>query len=364
MNNRIERVLAHMAGRGLTQMIVSDPKSIWYLTGVAVEPYERLFALLLRAERKHVFFLNRLYNVADTGMEEVWFSDTDDSIGMMAEQVDAGSLLGIDKEWKAGFLIPLMERCPGLKVTLSSDCVDDCRAVKDEAEQALMREASRINDEVNRLASEYVKVGMTEKQVAAFIDKEFMKRGCSGPSFTTIVSFGANAADPHHEPDDTVLREGECVLLDMGCVKNGYCSDMTRTFFCGEADPEMVKIHNLVREANEKAESMIRPGVRFCDIDAAARDHIAAAGYGEFFNHRLGHFIGQTDHEKGDVSSANTATAQPGMIFSIEPGVYLPGRFGVRVEDLVLVTEDGCELLNKEDKRWRTVGTEASGKKQ
>lgn len=356
MNNRIERVLAHMKARGLDQMIVSDSKSIWYLTGVDVEPMERLFAFLIRADGHHTFFLNRLFNVSDTGFEEVWFSDTDDSLGMMAERVDAGKTLGIDKEWKAGFLIPLTERCPGLRVALASDCVDDCRAVKDEEEKARMREASRINDEVNRLASEYVKEGMTEKQVAAFIDAEFAKRGCDGNSFSSIVSFGANAADPHHEPDDTVLKAGDCVLIDMGCRKNRYCSDMTRTFFCKRADPEQARIHDLVREANERAESIIRPGVRFCDIDAAARDYIAAAGYGEHFNHRLGHFIGQTDHEKGDVSSANTKTAEPGMIFSIEPGIYLPGQFGVRVEDLVMVTEDGCELLNHEDKHWRIVG--------
>ena len=356
MTSRIERVTEHMKAKGLKQMIVSDPRSIWYLTGVDVEPMERLFAFLIRTDGKHVFFLNRLFNVSDTGFEEVWFSDTDDSIGMIAEHADADAPMGIDKEWKAGFLIPLTERCPGMRPVLASDCVDDCRAVKDETEKDLMREASRINDEVNRLASEYVKEGMTEKQVAAFIDAEYLKRGCSRSSFTTIVSFGANAADPHHEPDGTVLKAGDCVLLDMGCVKNRYCSDMTRTFFCKTADPEQIRIHDLVREANERAESVIRPGVRFCDIDAAARETIAAAGYGEYFNHRLGHFIGQTDHEKGDVSSANTRTAEPGMIFSIEPGVYLPGRFGVRVEDLVLVTEDGCELLNREDKHWRIVG--------
>ena len=175
-------------------------------------------------------------------------------------------------------------------------------------------------------------------------------------AFTTIVSFGANAADPHHEPDDTVLEKGECVLIDMGCCKNRYCSDMTRTFFCGEPKPEYAAIHDLVRQANEAAEAMIHPGVRLCDIDAAARDLITKAGYGEYFNHRLGHFIGQTDHEKGDVSAANTDTVKPGMIFSIEPGVYLPGKFGVRVEDLVIVTETGCEVLNRVDKHWSVVG--------
>ena len=356
MKSRIDRVLENMKARGLTQMIVSDPKSIWYLTGIGFEPYERLFAFLLREDGHHVFFLNNLFTGPKTEFEEVWFGDTDDYMTMVAEKVDGEAPIGIDKEWTARFLIPLMERCPNMKPVLASDCVDDCRAVKDEKEQVLMREASRLNDEVITLASEYVKEGMTEKEVAEFINREYKKRGASRPSFDTIVCFGATAADPHHEPDDTVLHKGEGVLIDMGCVLNNYCSDMTRTFVCGEPSAEFVKVHNLVREANEKAESIIKPGVRFCDIDAAARDHIAAAGYGEYFNHRLGHFIGQTDHEQGDVSSVNTAVAKPGMIFSIEPGVYLPGKLGVRVEDLVLVTEEGCEILNRVDKHLKTVG--------
>ena len=205
---------------------------------------------------------------------------------------------------------------------------------------------------------------MTEREVAEFIDAQFRAHGCEGPSFTTIVSFGANAADPHHEPDDTVLKEGDCVLFDMGCVKSRYCSDMTRTWFCGQPTEKQAAVHDLVRRANEAAEALIKPGVRLCELDAAARDLITEAGYGAYFNHRLGHFIGQTDHEKGDVSSANTAVARPGMIFSIEPGVYLPGEFGVRVEDLVLVTETGCEVLNRNDKRlgWWVGPVKHSGR--
>ena len=356
MSDRIQRVLSKMEERGLDQMLVTDPKAVWYLTGVSVEPYERLFAFLIRRDGRHCLFLNRLYNVSQQTFGEVWFSDTDDSIGLIAGRIDADAPLGIDKDWRAGFLIPLMERCPGMRPVLASDCVDDCRAIKDEAEIRLMKEASRINDLVNGMAADYVRPGMTEKEIAAFIDAEFLRQGASGSSFTTIVSFGANAADPHHEPDDTVLRDGDCVLIDMGCVYQRYCSDMTRTFVCGHSNPEFEKIHALVREANERAEALVRPGVRLCDVDAAARNHIAEAGYGEYFNHRLGHFIGQTDHEKGDVSSANSAVTRPGMIFSIEPGIYLPGRFGVRVEDLVLVTEDGCEVLNREDKHCRVIG--------
>lgn len=355
-NERIDRVLHAMKERSLKQMIVSDPQSIWYLTGVDVAPYERLFALLLRTDGGHVLFLNNLFHVEKTAFAEVWYSDTDDVIGMIAAQIETDAALGIDKAWPARFLIPLMEKCPRMLPVLASDCVDDCRAVKDEEEKDLMREASRINDAVMERVAAYVREGMTEKQVAAFIEREYLKEGCSGPSFSSIVSFGKNAADPHHEPDDTVLSAGDCVLIDMGCKKDRYCSDMTRTFFCKKATDRQGEIHDLVRKANEKAESMIRPGVRFCDIDAAARDLITEAGYGPNFNHRLGHFIGQNEHEKGDVSAANTAQVKAGMIFSIEPGIYLEGDFGVRIEDLVLVTEDGCERLNKVDKKWKLIG--------
>lgn len=355
-NSRIDRVLAEMKKMNLEQMLLADPLSIQYLTGVHVGPGERLYAFLLKADGNHVFFLNRLFHVEKMQYRQVWYSDTDDVIGMIAGEINAGAPLGIDKIWPARFLLPLMERCPQMKAVLASDCVDDCRACKDEQEKELMREASRINDRVIERAAAFIREGMTEKQVAAFIDAEYEKEGCSGPSFTTIVSFGANAADPHHEPDDTVLKEGDCIIIDMGCKKNGYCSDMTRTYFCKKVSPFQEQIHDLVRRANEKAESIIKPGVRLCDIDAAARDLIAQEGYGPQFTHRLGHFIGMDVHEKGDVSAANTAAAKPGMIFSVEPGVYLEGNVGVRIEDLVLVTEDGCEILNSVDKNWKIIG--------
>ncbi len=354
---RLERVMHELKTKGLTQMIVCDPDSIWYLTGVDVAPYERLFALLLQEGSQPTLFVNRLFYIPkDTPYPLIWHTDSQDPVAQIASHVDPSQPLGIDKEWPARFLIPLMEALPSLKILLSSDCVDDCRAIKDEEEKEKMRIASQINDKVILRAKDYIRAGVTEKEVAAFIDREYLKEGCEGPSFTTIVSFGANAADPHHEPDDTLLSEGDCVLFDMGCRKDRYCSDMTRTYFFKEPEEEYKKIHDLVRRANEKAESLIRPGIPICDLDKAARDVITEAGYGEYFNHRLGHFIGQRDHEKGDVSISNTTLTKPGMIFSIEPGVYLPGRFGVRVEDLILVTEDGCEVLNKVDKHYEILG--------
>ena len=175
---RIGRVLQAMKERGLSQMIVCDPQSIDYLTGVYVAPFERLFALYLRADGNHVFFLNKLFTVPETPLEKVWFSDTDDSIGMIAQRIQAGEPLGIDKEWTARFLLPLMERLPGTSFQLASDCVDSVRARKDAAEQELMRMNSRLNDEAMTRAVAYIREGMTERQVANFLMAQYKELGC------------------------------------------------------------------------------------------------------------------------------------------------------------------------------------------
>ena len=193
---RVARVRAEMQAHGLTQMIISDSKSIWYLTGASVEPYERLMALYLPVQGEPVIFFEQAVLCAAGPCREVWHTDSDKPVEQIAEVVDKTKTLGIDKEWPAKFLIPLMELCPGMPVVLASDCVDACRAVKDAEEQMLMKEASRINDETILKARDYVKPGMTEKQVAEYIDNEYKKAGCESAAFTTIVSFGANAADP------------------------------------------------------------------------------------------------------------------------------------------------------------------------
>lgn len=352
---RIERVIEEMKNRQLSQLVVSDPDSIAYLTGVKVHPGERFYVLLIRNNGWHVLFANHMFEVPAIPYEVIRYGDSDDPVGLLSQQIDPSRTLGIDKQWPAQFLIPLIARTPGLKVGLGSDCVDEVRAVKDEQEIAWMKDASRINDLVMERVRTMVTGGVTEKQLAQFIEQEYMKMGCEGTSFPPIVSFGANAADPHHGPDDTVIKEGDVVLFDIGCRKNGYCSDMTRSYFYRTVTEKQIMIHELVRLANEHAESIIKPGVRFCDIDAAARNIITEAGYGQYFTHRLGHFIGTVCHEKGDVSAANEAVAEPGMIFSIEPGVYLPGEFGVRIEDLVLVTENGCEVLNHASKKYEVL---------
>lgn len=352
---RLAKVCRKMEEAGLSQLLVTDHLSIYYLTGIDVVPFERFWCLLVKTDGTHTLFANRLFALGETGLPTVTLTDTDDVAAAVAPYIAPGDL-GVDKNMAARFLLPILSACPGTHAVLGSTCVDSVRARKDEAEKGLMRRASKINDQCMEKLAAYIHDGVTERECAAYLDSCFASYGCEGLAFDSIISFGANAADPHHAPDNTVVKEGDCIVIDIGCKKDHYCADMTRTYFWKKADPRYIAIHDLVREANEKAMALVRPGVRLCDVDAAARDHIAAAGYGEYFTHRLGHFIGMEDHEQGDVSAVNPAPAEEGMVFSIEPGVYLPGEFGVRVEDLVIVTADGCESLNHVDKQWKILG--------
>ena len=344
---RINRVVDALKEMGISQMLITDPMSIYYLTNVHVAPGERFYALYLRADGKHIYFLNKLFTIPEgVEIEKVWYSDTDPLTEIIAANIDHTSVLGVDKDLKARFLLPLMEVNAAEGFVNASYAVDITRAMKDEEERDKMRRASSVNDQAMDRFKKLIHAGITEKEVEAQLLQIYKELGADGFSFTPIVSFGANAADPHHEPDDTVLKEGDCVLFDVGCLKDGYCADMTRTFFYKYVSEEHRHIYETVRAANEAAEAKIKPGVVLSEIDATARDLIAATGYGPNFTHRLGHFIGLDVHEFGDVSAVSTWEAKPGMIFSIEPGIYLTNNTGVRIEDLVLVTEDGCEILN------------------
>ena len=344
---RIETVMQNLARRGLSQMLVCDPRSIQYLTGAYLEPGERFLGLVLVEGGAPTLVYNEMFAVpSDLSCATLTFNDTEDPLALAAGLLDPSRPLGCDKNLAARFLIPLMERGAASAFVLASDAVDDARAHKSAEERDLMRDASHTNDAAMARFKKLVREGATEAEVAGQLEGIYRELGAQGHSFAPIVSFGANAADPHHEPDGTPLTAGDVVLFDVGCRQGEYCADMTRTFFFGEPTDKQREVYETVRRANEAAQRVVAPGVRFCDIDRAAREVIEEAGYGPFFTHRLGHQIGLDVHEPGDVSSVHEAPVEVGMCFSIEPGIYLPGEFGVRIEDLVIVTEDGCEVLN------------------
>ena len=347
--SRIERVIANMNACGLDQILVTATPSVYYLTGKWVSPGERMLALYLNSDGETALYANRLFALSGSeGINLVEFDDTEDPIALLAQQVKPGRI-GIDKVWPSQFTIRLMQAKAGVTPVLGSAPVDDARMCKDAEEIALMRAASRMNDEALRRTMGMLCEGMTELELQDAYLKNAKVVGGSGASFTPITCFGPNCAEPHHDNDETRLKKGDSVILDVGLAHQRYCSDMTRTVFFGSITEEQQRVYDVCRRANEAGRAAVRPGLPMCEFDKAARSVIEEAGLGKYFIHRTGHGIGLEVHEHPDNSATSRIIAKPGMCFSVEPGIYLPGSFGVRIEDLVCVTEDGCETLNELD---------------
>lgn len=346
--NRVNNVLKVMEEQGLNQMIISSPPAIFYLTGKWFSPGERMIALYLNIKGNHKLVVNKLFPIyEDLGVDLVWYTDIEDPIKILCTIVDKESTLGVDKNWPAHFLIKLMDNKGAKAFVNSSPIIDRLRMIKDEEEIALMKKSSQINDKVMLELWNRLEEGKTEKYYANLLVDLYENQGVNEFSFSPIIAVSPNGADPHHHSSNDIIKKGHSIVIDIGGVYNSYCSDMTRTVFWGEAPSERhAKIYNIVKEANLNAIGKVKEGMKFSDIDKAARDYIEDAGYGEYFTHRTGHSIGIEDHDFGDVSSSNHEEIKAGMIFSIEPGIYLKDDFGVRIEDLVLVTKDGCEVLN------------------
>ena len=352
---RLARVLRNMEREGLEQIVVTSTASVYYLTGYWVEPMERMLALYLRADGTCTLFANTLFALEpQEGLELVLHQDSDEPTAALAAALRPGRL-GVDKAWPSKFLIALLNARPDVTPVLGSAPVDDARKYKDADEIDAMRHASRINDQVVEQVIAAVKEGAVESELAAYVESLYRQHGADRSSEGQLVCFGPNGADPHHAPGGAVLKDGDSVVLDIFIPIRRYWCDMTRTVFFRSVSDEGRRVYETVRAANLAAEAMIRPGVPMKDIDRAARQVIEDAGYGPCFTHRLGHGCGLDCHEPPDNRSSSPAIAEPGMVFSVEPGIYLPGKLGVRIEDLVLVTEDGCEVLNHASKELRVV---------
>lgn len=356
---RIKRVLEGMKEAGVGQLLLTDPMAIYYLTDKWLVPGERMYGLYLHADGTRRLVLNELFPVnGDIGIDILWYNDTQDSMELLAPLLDPKETLGVDKNMTARFLLRLMELFEGGRVVNGSSIVDKVRQIKDEEEIRRMREVSLLNDAVMEELYTYAVQGKTEEELADICTGLQLKHSCETVSFEPIIAYGANGADPHHANDGSLGKPGDSVVLDIGGRKDSYCSDMTRTVFLGEVSEEARKVYEIVKEANLRGIAAAKPGARFCDVDNAARTYIEEMGYGPYFTHRTGHGIGLECHEAGDVSSVNTDVLKPGMCFSVEPGIYLPGKFGVRIEDLVMITEDGCEVLNHLSKDLKVLPLE------
>ena len=240
----------------------------------------------------------------------------------------------------------------GIKLTTvaTDKIIDSFRAVKNETEIENICKAQRIAEAAFDHILSFIKVGVTEKEVALELDHYMLSHGADGLSFETIAISGANTSKPHGVPTDKKIEHGDFVTMDYGAVVNGYHSDMTRTVAVGAASDEQKKIYKIVFEAQLAVLRVLKNGVKCSDADKAARDVITEAGYGEYFRHSTGHGVGIEIHEKPFISPKSTATLRSGNVVTDEPGIYIPGKFGVRIEDMALITENGCKNLTKAPK--------------
>ena len=228
--------------------------------------------------------------------------------------------------------------------------LDGLRAAKDEEELARMRQAQRITDEAFREILNFIRPGLTEQEVAARLVYELLRRGGRRVSFDPIVAAGANGSMPHAVPGETVIQPGMFVTMDFGCVYEGYCSDMTRTVAVGQPTDEMERVYHTVLEAQRAGIAAARAGVTGSEVDRAARQAIQQAGYGSFFSHSFGHSLGLEIHESPNASPSEQTVFPAGAVISAEPGIYLPGHFGVRIEDVLVLREGGCEDITQAPK--------------
>lgn len=236
------------------------------------------------------------------------------------------------------------------QLTPAQALVDELRASKDQEELAAMVQAQRITDEAFSAILTFIRPGMTEREVAARLQYEMLRRGAERMSFDPIVAAGANGSMPHAVPGDTVIGPGMFVTMDFGCVWGGYCSDMTRTVAVGQPDEEMRRVYQAVLSAQKAGIRAARAGITGQELDQSARQVLDEAGYGPWFSHSLGHSLGLEIHEAPNAAYSNVSPLPVGAVLSVEPGVYLPGRFGVRIEDVVALREDGCQVLTQSPK--------------
>lgn len=239
----------------------------------------------------------------------------------------------------------------GVRLTSIDDFMDEARMVKTRDEISLIKKAAGINDKAFLRTLKKVKAGITEKQLSSELEYQMRKLGADGLAFTTIVAFGANTSKPHAHSGDTKLEEGMPVTIDFGCKVKGYCSDITRTFAFGDPGEDFKTVYEAVLEANLKGIEAVRAGIKAGDVDSASREYLRSKGLDKYFTHSTGHGVGVEIHENPYVKAMSDTVLKKNMIITVEPGVYMEGLYGVRVEDLILVENDGCNVISRLDKK-------------
>jgi Xaa-Pro aminopeptidase len=353
---RLSRVRTAMHENGLDTLIVTPGAAMRYLTGFS-EPGSRFLALVVPDDSPWLFVTPAL-NAAQVRQNPAEISDIrvwDDAQGwetLLAQvgkdlMLDIG-IVGLDDDMPARFTLKIQELMPTTLLKLAGAALAPLRSVKDALELAALQHAANATDELIQVAYNACKVGASEREISSAIGQHIALGGHED-SFAPIIGAGVNGASPHHNTGKTKVKRGDVVILDFGAMTDGYHGDITRTVAVGEASDETKRVYDIVYRAYSAGVAAVQPGATAHDVDAAARQVIADAGYGEFFIHRTGHGIGLDDHETPYILAGNYTPLQPGHCFSIEPGIYLPGKFGVRLENIVTVRDNGTAHVFNQD---------------
>lgn len=361
------RVKEAMEAQGFDALLLSLGADLPWLTGYAAMPLERLTMLVLpTVDLQAVLVVPELEAPRVVPVPEVFsvraWSETEDAVGIVSALVKqatgtAPRLAVSDRSW-ASVLLRLQLSLPAAQWRAASEVTAPLRAVKDKGELVALGKAAAAADRVatSLLRGEIELVGRTERQVSAELTRRLLAEGHERVDFA-IVASGPNSASPHHEPTGRVIEPGEAVVCDFGGPMGGYCSDITRTVFTGPPSPELERIYHVVAEAEAAGvRAAANLGTPCSEVDSAARQVISEAGFGPYFIHRTGHGIGLEGHEGPYMVEGNATPLAAGHVFSIEPGIYIPGRYGVRIEDIVAATGDGPVLLNQASRALTIVG--------
>jgi len=352
--DRIVRAKALAADAGLDALLVSPGPDLRYLTGYEAMPLERLTCLAVRAEGDPVLVVPALEQPAAAAspagsmdVEIVPWDESEDPYALVASLVSGARQVAVDNHMWAEKVLRLRAAMPHCEQRLAGDVLGALRMRKSPAEIEALREAGAAIDRVHDHVPQWLRAGRTEREVGADIAEAIRAEGHASVDFV-IVGSGPNGASPHHELSDRVIEPRDPVVVDIGGTTSaGYCSDSTRMYVVGEPPADFLDYYDLLKRAQAEAVAHVRPGVSCASVDAAARQVITDGGYGDRFIHRTGHGIGLETHEDPYIVAGNDLPLEPGMAFSVEPGIYLPGRHGARIEDIVVCVPGGVDPLNR-----------------
>lgn len=351
MNNALRELTGKIADLGLGAVLVTDPKHVYYLTGFATNPHERFLGLVLQPDEEPALILPALdeekARTASSVSRLIAHTDSDDPYALLQKLLDGrGGTVGIEKEHlSVARFDRIRQAAPEADYIDIGPALRAMRSRKTPDEVQRMRRAAELVEEVLRRGLTHIKPGVTEADLVAELEYQMKKVGAEGPSFDTMVLSGPNTALPHGVPGSRKLQPRELVMFDLGVFADGYASDITRTFALEEAEPELARIYNTVLEANLAGIAAAIPGQTYGSVDRAARRVIEDAGYGPYFMHRVGHGLGMDEHEYPSLHSRNEDLVETGNVFTVEPGIYVPGTGGVRIEDEVYVSPEGAVTL-------------------